>query len=122
MSGDTYLILSKQEDIDDYFLDNVNRLNRLYKMGWGNFVVADDIARVAYFCMKDFRGLCNAVPYAMMYQYLGQSKAYESMEDAKKANSSIFKIGPRFTKLIGEWKVDQKLLKYIKLNEGSKNE
>lgn len=120
--SETFLVISKQEDVDDYFLDNVNKINRLYKMGWGNFVVADDIGRVAYFCMQSFRGLCNAVPYAMMYQYLGQSKAYESMEDAKKANSSIFKIGPRFTKLIGEWKVERKLNKFSQLNEGFTDE
>lgn len=120
--SETFLVLSKQEDVDDYFLDNVNKINRLYKLGWGNFVIADDIGRVAYYCMQSFRGLCNAVPYAMMYQYLGQSKAYESMEDAKKANSSIFKIGPRFSKLIGEWKVDQKMHKYSQLNEGKTDE
>lgn len=118
--SETFLVLSKQEDIDDYFLNNINRINRLFKMGWGNFIVTDDIARSAYFCMKSFRGMCNVIPYAMMYQYLGQSKAYESMEDAKKANSSIFKIGPRFSKLVGEWKVEQKLGKYSHLNEDIK--
>ena len=72
--------------------------------------------------MKSFRGVCTAVPYAMMYQYLGQSKAYESMEDAKKANSSIFKISKSFSKVVGEWKVDQKLYKYSQLNEDVNDE
>jgi hypothetical protein len=121
--SESFIVLSKQEDIDEFFLDNIGRLNRLFRMGWGNFIVADDIGRTAYFCMKKFKGMCNAIPYAMMYQYLGQSKAYETMEDAKKANSSIFKISPkRFSKVIGEWVVEHKLDKYSHLSEDKDNE
>jgi len=120
--SETFIVLSKQEDVDETFLDNVNKINRLFKMGWGNFVIADDIGRVAYFCMKRFKGMCTAVPYAMMYQYLGQSKAYETMEDAKKANSSIFKVRKSFSRVLGEWRTTNKLDKYSQLNEGDKNE
>jgi len=118
----TFIVLSKQEDIDELFLDNIKKINRLFNMGWGNFVIADDIGRSAYFCMKEFKGMCNVVPYAMMYQYLGQSKAYETMEDAKKASSSIFKVGKRFSKVLGEWRVINKLYKYSQLNEDNHNE
>lgn len=120
--SESFIVLSKQEDIDETFLDNIQKLNRLFKMGWGNFVIADDIGRNAYFCMSKFKGMCNVIPYAMMYQYLGQSKAYESMEDAKKQNSSIFKVSQRFSRVIGEWRVANKLYKYSQLNEGDHNE
>ena len=120
-SGKSFIVLSKQEDVDETFLDNIQKINRLFKMGWSNFVIADDIGRQAFFCMTKFRGMCTAVPYAMMYQYLGQSKAYESMEDAKKANSSIFKVGKSFSRVIGEWRTLNKLDKYSQLNEGDKN-
>jgi len=118
----TFIVLSKQEDVDEFFIDNIQKINRLYKMGWDNFVIADDIARVAWFCTKEFKGMCSSVPYAMMYQYLGQSKAYETMEDAKKANSSIFKISKRFSRIIGECKTELLLYKYSQLSEGNHDE
>ena len=118
----TFIVLSKQEDVDEFFIDNIQKINRLYKMGWDNFVIADDIARVAWFCTKTFRGMCSAVPYAMMYQHLGQSKAYETMEDAKKANSSIFKISKKFSRIIGECKAELLLNKYSQLSEGNHDE
>jgi len=118
----TFIVLSKQEDVDEFFIDNIQKINRLYKMGWDNFVIADDIARVAWFCTKEFRGMCSSVPYAMMYQYLGQSKAYETMEDAKKANSSIFKISKKFSRIIGECKAEILFDKYSQLSEGNHDE
>ena len=118
----TFIVLSKQEDVDEMFLDNIKKINRLFKMGWGDFIIADDIGRSAYFCMKKFKGMCNVIPYSMMYQYLGQSKAYETMEDAKKASSSIFKVGKRFSKVLGEWRTINKLYKYSQLNEDNHNE
>ena len=120
--SETFIVLSKQEDVDEIFLDNIQKINRLFSMGWGNFIIADDIGRSAYFCMKKFRGMCSVIPYAMMYQYLGQSKAYETMEDAKKASSSIFKLGKRFSKVLGEWRATNKLYKYSQLNEDNHNE
>ena len=120
--SETFIVLSKQEDVDEMFLDNIQRINRLFNMGWGNFVIADDIGRSAYFCMTKFKGMCNSIPYAMMYQYLGQTKAYETMEDAKKASSSIFKVGKRFSKVLGEWRTTNKLYKYSQLNEDDHNE
>lgn len=120
--SETFIVLSKQEDIDEFFLDNISKMYKLFKMGWENIIIADDIARVAYFCTGELRGMCSGVPYAMMYQNLGQAKAYETMEDAKKANSSIFKISKQFTRVLGECKHDLKLLTYTQLNEDNKNE
>lgn len=120
--SDSFIVLSKQEDVDEFFLDNIQKINRLFNMGWSNFIIADDVARTAWFCMESFRGMCNAVPYAMMYQQFGQSKAYETMEDAKKANSSIFKISKRFSRIVGERKAELLLNKYSQLSEGDYNE
>ena len=121
-NGQSFIVLSKQEDVDEYFIKNIQKINRLYKMGWGNIIIADDIGRTAYFCMQNLRGMCNSVPYAMMYQTLGQSKAYESMEDARKQNSSVFKLSKRFSKIVGESKVDLLMDKYSQLSEGNYNE
>jgi hypothetical protein len=107
------IVLSRTEDVDEKFLQNYSRVNRLFKMGWGNIVVADDITRTAYFCMKDYKGVCSAVNYAMMYQTLGQLKVYDSLEDAQRQNSSLFKISKRISKVFSEWVTDYKRSKYI---------
>jgi len=120
--SETFIVLSKQEDVDEFFLDNIQKINRLFNMGWGNFVIADDIGRTAWFCMERFNGMCNSVPYAMMYKHLGQEKAYETMEDARKANSSIFKIKKSFSRVVGECKAELKLDKYSMLSEDNHDE
>jgi len=106
------IVLDRNEDIDERFLNNMPKVNRLFKMGWGNIIVADDVTRNAYFCMRKFGGVCQAMNYAMMYQNLGQLKVYESMEDAKRQNSSLFKVSTRASKVFSEWKIEDKLLKY----------
>jgi hypothetical protein len=111
--SEPFVVLSKNEDFDDYFISNFSRIHRLSKMGWGNFIIADDINKQAYFCMKDFRGVCNVVSYAMMYNNVGQLKVYETLEDAKQKSSSLFKIPRKFSKVIGEWVAKNKLDKYL---------
>lgn len=106
------IVLDKNEDIDERFINNMSKINRLFKMGWGNIIVADDISRNAYFCMRKFSGVCQVINYSMMYQNLGQLKVYESIEDARRQNSSLFKVSTRASKVFSEFKVEDKLLKY----------
>lgn len=113
MKGQGFVVLSKTEDIDDTFLSNINRINRLFKLGWGNFIIADDINRQAYFCMKKFRGICTAISYKMMYQNFGMAKVYDDLEDAKRQSSSLFRIKKRFSKVVSEWVTDYRYTKYI---------
>lgn len=112
-SGHGIIVLNKTEDIDERFLKNIARVNRLFKMGWGNIIIADDISRQAYFCMKGYGGTCQVLSYAMIYQNLGQLKVYDSLEDATRQNSSLFKISKSARKIFSEWKIESKLLKYI---------
>jgi len=108
------IVLDKNEDIDERFLQNFSKLNRLFKMGWNNIIVTDDVTRTAYFCMQAYKGVCNAISYAMMYNQLGQLKVYDSLEDAKRQNSSLFKISTRASKVFSEWVTEYRLAKYIK--------
>jgi hypothetical protein len=110
--GPGFIVLSKNEDIDDRFLSNISRMNRLFKMGWGNVIVADDIQRQAYFCMTQFRGMCTVLSYAMMYQNVGQLKVYETLEDAKRQNSSLFKVSRKASKVFAEWISEYRQFKY----------
>jgi hypothetical protein len=111
--GEGFIVLSKTEDIDEIFLTNIKRINRLFKMGWGNIIITDDINRMAYFCMKKFRGVCTAISYSMIYANFGQLQVYNDLEDAKRKTSSIFKIRKQFSKIVAEWVVDQKQSKYL---------
>ena len=115
--GKGFVVFSKIEDIDDSFLRNYSKINRLFKLGWGNIIIADEVNRSAYFCMAEYKGVCNALSYSMMYQNLGQLKVYETLEDAKRQSSSLFKIKKNFSKIIGESIVDQKLIKYNSVSE-----
>lgn len=111
--GETFVVLEKNHDVDQYFLQNTKRINRLFKLGWGNFIIADDALGIANFCMRANKGICQGVSYRMMYKTLGQSGVYEDLEDLRKQNSSLFKMrAKRFSKLLGEAKVEEKLINY----------
>jgi hypothetical protein len=113
-AGHGFVVLSKNEDIDEEFLSNIKNINRLFKMGWGNIVIVDDVNRTAYFCMKQFKGVCTAMTFTMMYNNFGQLKVYETLEDAKKQSSSIFKIKRGVSKVFSEWVVESKVSKYLR--------
>jgi len=110
------IVLNKNEDIDEHFTKNIDKINRLFRLGWGNIIIADDINKQAHFCMRSFTGVCQVIPYSMMYQNLGQLKVYETLEDAKRQNNSLFKVSIRASKAFSEWKTEEKLLKYY-INE-----
>jgi hypothetical protein len=113
LKGGGFIVLSKTDDIDETFLSNISRINRLFKMGWGNIIIADDINRQVYFCMQQYKGVCNAISYSMMYQNFGMTKVYDDLEDAKRKNSSLFKIKRPFSKVVSEWITEYRYLKYI---------
>lgn len=120
--GTGFVLLSKNEDIDQYLLNNISKMHRMFKLYWGNIIIADDINRNAHFCLKRFKGVCNIVNYAMMYQNLGQLKVYETLDDAQRQQSSLFKLKKKFSKVVSEWYADLKQLNYTILNEDKKND
>ena len=112
--GEGFVVLSKTEDIDDDFLNDVSKINRLFKLGWGNIVIVDNVNRIAYFCMKKFKGVCTAMSFAMIYQNFGALKVYQDLEDAKRQSSSIFKIRKPLSKVLAEWITDYRQEKYFR--------
>jgi hypothetical protein len=111
--GETFVVLEKNHDVDEFFLSQTKKINRLFKLGWGNFVIADDSMQIAYFCLRANKGICQGLNYRMMYQTLGQGQVYQDLEDIRKQNSSIFKVNrKRFSKILGESVADEKLFKY----------
>lgn len=77
-------------------------VRKLQKLGWENFILVDDVSKVAYYCMKVLRGMCSEIPFPMMYQTVQQREPYETLEDIRKTSSSIFKRRVTFPKAIGE--------------------
>jgi len=111
--GEGFVVLSKNEDIDEIFLSNISRLNRLFKMGWNNIIVVDDIQRQVHFCMKIFKGTCTTLSFSTIYQNLNHLGVYESLEDAKRKTSMIFKIGKKAKNVFSECIIQNKISKYL---------
>jgi hypothetical protein len=112
--GKGILVLSKAEDIEDNFFNKIADIKKLFKLGWGNIIIADDVAKTAYFCMQQFKGVCNMLPYATIYKNLGQYDVYKDMDDLQRQSSSIFKVGKKhISKIVTDSLVIKKYLKYI---------
>ena len=122
LKGNAFVVLDKHHDIDEGLLNNPKALQKLFGLSWGNIVIVDDIQRQASFCMKKFKGICNVIPYTMMYQSLGLKDVYEDLEDARKKSGSLFKYKKSITKIIGEQIAENKMSDYYFLREDLKNE
>ena len=109
-----FLSINFQDLDDDLFFNNAQSLNKLFKKGWESFIVCDDVNRMAYFCMEEFKGMTTSISYAMMYQTLGQLKVYESLEEAQRSSTSLFKVKTKTNKLFSIVLAKQKLNKYRK--------
>jgi len=105
---------------------NPSTVRKLHKLNWGSYVIADDVNQRAFFCMKQFKGLCSLVLYRYMFEALTTSKgtynnAYEDIQDIKKQATPFFSSRTASRKVFGESKADDKLLTYLKVIEENKN-
>lgn len=98
-----FVVLNKI-DLSENFM-SPKGIRKLQKLGWENFILTDDVNKVAYFCMRVLRGMCSEIPFSMLYQTLQQRESYETLEDIRKTSSSIFKRRVTFPKAIGESKM-----------------
>jgi len=121
LKGNAFVVIDKHHDVDESLISNPKAIKKLFKLSWGNLIITDDIQKQASFCMKKFKGICNVVPYGMMYQALKQKDVYDDLEDARKKAGSLFKYKKRFSKVIGEMVADKKLMDYYFLREEFKN-
>ncbi len=99
-------------DLTDDFFQEAGGINKLFKKGWTNLIVVDDVNRMAHFCMKNFRGICTSISYAIIFQRVGQYKVYESLEDVRRSSSSLFKVRSNMMKIMANAMAKQKYLKY----------
>lgn len=108
---DVFVLLNKM-DLDDDLFKQTGGMRQLFRMGWNQIIVADDVNKRATFCMKEFKGLCSSVPYSFMYAAMGKEKVYENLEDIRRSSGPFYKLSnPK--RLFGEAKVSDKLGLYL---------
>lgn len=105
---DVFLVLN-QADLSEEFAVSAKGIRKLQRLGWGSFCIADDVNRRLSFCMKEFQGMCQSIPYTMLYHTLEQAKVFEDLEDVRRTSASLFKAKIPFKKVIGESIAKQKL-------------
>lgn len=102
-NGQPFVLLDKYEDIPKLFFAQPQNMLKLWKMSWGNLLIADDIQKTVMFCMKKYKGMCTNLTYSMVYyQNKQMGQVFEDMEDARKAAGSLFKIKKNITTLGGK--------------------
>ena len=117
--GETFIAIEKSTDFDNEIFTDPMKIKNLFIMGWGNLIITDNVSKQAHFCMKKYRGMCNTLPFLMLYETLKASKSYETLEDIKKQTQSLFKTKPiRIEKILSEAKALNKLSQYRSLREG----
>lgn len=102
-------------DIGTDFFERTNKIKQLYKLGWSSFVVADDVNKRAFFCMKEFNGMCSSVQYNFMYATIGKEhgKVFDDLEDVKKSSSPFFKLTTKANKIVSEQYVVDKINQFL---------
>lgn len=92
---DNLILCLSQLDLENEEIFNTPRgVQKLHKLGWVSFAIADDVNRKVTFCMKEFGGVCSVVPYPFMFSSLGRehSKVYEDLEDIKRTSGPFFNM------------------------------
>jgi hypothetical protein len=101
--GQPFILLDKNEDVPKYFFTQPQNMLKLWKMSWGNLLVADDLNKTVMFCMKKYKGMCSNFTYSMIFaQTKEMGRVFEDMESARKATGALFKMNKKITSLGGK--------------------
>lgn len=89
-------------DLEDDFFKSTQDVNKLFKMGWGSIVAMDDSQKTAYFCVKEFKGICFPVQYGYIFSTLGKDhgKVFDDLTDVKKSSGGLFRRKTPSKKLV----------------------
>lgn len=113
-ASNIFLVINSM-DIGSDFFERTNKIKQLYNLGWSSFVVTDDVNKKAFFCMKEFRGMCSAVQYNFMYTSIGNEhgKVFNDLEDVRKSSSPFFKLSTKASKIVAEQYVSNKINEFL---------
>lgn len=91
-------------DIQNSFTSSASTVKKIQNLGWGSFIIADNVNKRANFCMKEFGGMCNILPYSYLFSSLSkdQKQSYTDLEDIKKSSSAFFRRKVPKRKVFGE--------------------
>jgi hypothetical protein len=78
-------------------------ISQLFSLGWDSIIVADEVQKTLYFCMKEFGGMCSIIPYSILQTTIGkgQKDAFDSLEDIRSSSAPLFRLKKKST-TIGE--------------------
>lgn len=87
------LVCLNRLDLEDDFFKSTKGVNRLFKMGWNSIIAMDDSQKIAYFCLKEFKGICFPVNYQYIFTTIGkdQGKVFDDLNDLKKSSGGLFR-------------------------------
>ena len=102
--SNVFCLLNLASLTTDTMFKDIGGMDRIFKMGWNSIIIADDITKRAYFCMKEFGGICSLVNYSFMMSSLHDKyeKSFEKLEDLKKSSSIYFSKKTNPSKILGE--------------------
>jgi hypothetical protein len=113
-----FLLLNYNEIKDDSFFADAGGIDQLFAMGWTSIVAADDVGKRAIFCMREFNGLCNVIPYSFIYSGLGRDamNVYKDLEELRKSTAPYFSSKQSSKKFFSESYIKELVEKYGSLN------
>lgn len=113
--SNVFCLLNLASLSSDAILKDMSSMDNIFKMGWNSVIVADDISKRAYFCMKEFGGICSSINYSYMMTSLNDKfeKSFEKLEDLKKSSSIYFRANSKKpSQILGESVVKSYLDKF----------
>ena len=91
--GSKTIALLNQSDFENSnIFGNPKTVQKLHSLRWPSFIIADDVNKMATFCMKEFDGLCSRVAYNFIYASISKdhNAVYNDLEDVRKTASPFF--------------------------------
>lgn len=109
---DRMFILLNKMDLTEDFTQSASGVKKLFTLGWTSIIIADDVNKVATFCMKTYRGMCSMVNYGFLYaDSRSQAQVYSDIEDIRKSSGPLFRMARRretmITDNLANYKLDQ---------------
>ncbi|OQB41146.1 MAG: hypothetical protein BWY04_01032 [candidate division CPR1 bacterium ADurb.Bin160] len=89
-------------------------IDRLFKLKWGSIVFCDEINKMAWFCLKDFKGICSQLSYTYLFSSIksGMEKVYNDVAGVKKSASPFFRMKVPIRKIFGESLANTKMKQF----------
>jgi len=107
-------------DLQNSITQSASSVRKLHYMGWRSFILADNVNKRVNFCMKEFKGVCNLIPYSFLFSSLGtgQKQTFDDLEDIKKSSAAFFRKKVPKSKVFGEQFAQAQLSNMKVIDEG----